>query len=667
MRASPVTPSPADTLPDLLARLGQPGHAALLPGPGFLIEATSGPLALERDAANPAHYRLAGTDLTAQVELEVFQNHGVVAQQVTLTNDGHAASPPLRALHALWLPLEAFVQHSPYAMSVGGGLTDGFYPPGAYQVRQVSFGKSRDWEPQNTSFTRWWVSKRTYRLANEEAGWSSNPYLPLLLAGWNVPAGAAGLWAGLEWSARWELAFGTPRYDWRFTLWGGPRVKGLVLEPGETVRLPRVHVGVFGPAADGCNAVRRYVADAVAPDVEGERPHPVVAYHHWFGIEERLNEPLLREQADRAAALGVEYFEVDAGWFGGSETNFADGVGNWERVDTTKFPNGLEPMADYVRSKGMRFGLWFEPERARRGSDWLTQHPDWYWDAGNPVNFMLNLTRRDVQDALIAMLSAWIERLDIRWLRWDHNHPLGQSWDFVDPTGKVQFAYVEGLYRVRRELVERFPNLLIDNCAGGGNRIDFGVLRYAGTMVISDHAEDPHICRLMQTGGARFLPANYMNSSFYVAPTDPEQAIGPLELVSRMAGSLSLSGQISSWSQAKMALVKRYLDGYRTFRHLLMRDFYALAPYPRTDQDWDVAQFVDPNTGEAVVLAYRYRGTLDEQVFPIGHLKTEGRYQVLDPFGDRQIETVPGTVLLSRGLSIVLGADSAAVYHLVPR
>ena len=228
---------------------------------------------------------------------------------------------------------------------------------------------------------------------------------------------------------------------------------------------------------------------------------------------------------------------MDAGWYGGSERNFADGVGNWERVDEIKFPHGLEPLADYVRSKGLRFGLWFEPERARRGSDWLTQHPDWYWDVGNPVNFMLNLTRPDVQEALIAMLSGWIERLDIRWLRWDHNHPLGQSWDQVDPTGKVQFAYVDGLYRVRRVLLERFPNLLIDNCAGGGNRVDFGTLRYSASMVISDHAEDPHICRLMQTGGARVLPANYMNSSFYVAADDPEQAIGPLELVSRMAGS----------------------------------------------------------------------------------------------------------------------------------
>jgi alpha-galactosidase len=447
-------------------------------------------------------------------------------------------------------------------------------------------------------------------------------------------------------------------------------VKGLVLEPGESLTLPKVHVGVFaGTAAHTAaafNSVRRYVRDAILPDVEGQRPHPLVAYHHWFGIEESLTEDLLRKQADRAAALGAEYFEVDAGWYGGASENFANGVGNWERVDEAKFPNGLEPLADYVRAKGMRFGLWFEPERARKGSDWLTQHPDWYWDVGNPVNFMLDLTRVEVQEALIAMLARWIERLDVRWLRWDHNHPLGQSWDKVDPTGKVQFAYVAGVYRVRRALLERFPNLLFDNCAGGGNRIDFGILRSSASQVISDHPEDPHVCRLMQTGGARALPANLTNSSFYVGPADPEQAIGPLELMSRMAGSISLSGHIANWTEGQAAQVKRYLDGYRTFRHLLMQDFYPLAPYPRDETDWDVAEFADPATGEAVVLAFRVRGEDGRQrVRPVG-LRTDRKYRVLDPVGGRRPRSATGAALMARGLRVTLAPDSAAIYHLVP-
>ena len=165
---------------------------------------------------------------------------------------------------------------------------------------------------------------------------------------------------------------------------------------------------------------------------------------------------------------------------------------------------------------------------------------------------------------------------------------------------------------------------------------------------------------------ARPITATFPIERLILAPDDPDQAIGPLELVSRMAGSMSLSGHIANWPAAKAALVKRYLDGYRSFRHLLMQDFHALTPYPTTDGDWDVVQFVDPQSGEAVVLAYRYRGQVGEQVIPVGHLLSEGRYQVLDPFHNRPPEVVSAAVLRSRGLSIVLGPDSAAVYHLAP-
>jgi alpha-galactosidase len=242
----------------------------------------------------------------------------------------------------------------------------------------------------------------------------------------------------------------------------------------------------------------------------------------------------------------------------------------------------------------------------------------------------------------------------------------------VDPTGKVQFAYMDGLYRVLDTLLARHPNLLTDNCAGGGQRIDFGTLRRAATTVISDHAEDPHVCRAMQTGGARVFPANYMNSSIYIGPDDPEEHVGPLELISRMAGSLTLCGHVAHWSRRHTRRMARLLDGYRTFRHLLMKDFYALAGCPSADgrprgpEDWDVVQFVDPTTSEAVILAYRVRGGLERlRVFPKG-LRPEAAYQVVDPFAAGKARTVLGKVLMNEGLRLSLAPESALVRHLLP-
>jgi alpha-galactosidase len=236
----------------------------------------------------------------------------------------------------------------------------------------------------------------------------------------------------------------------------------------------------------------------------------------------------------------------------------------------------------------------------------------------------------------------------------------------VDPTGKVQFYYLEGLYRVFDTLLERHPNLMIDNCAGGGNRSDFGTLKRAGTMVISDHGEDPHICRLMQTGGARVYPGNYTNSSIYLGPEDGDDYVGPLELVSRMAGAISLSGHIANWTEKQRDRVLRYLNGFKSYRHLLMKDFYALSPYPRSDADWDVVEYVDPASGEAVILAYRFKGEEDSRQIRPKRLFANTAYDILDPFSGKKLGTIQGSRLMEEGIALALPANSAEVRHLKP-
>ncbi len=655
-----------ETLSEALARIG-PAEAApfLREGPGFRLE-LSVEHSAERIEGEGTQFRLAGTGLVATVEIELSEELGVAVQTVTLTNEGGEPSPRFREIDALNLPLEVRARDCPRASGFGGGLTDGFYPPRAYRPEEVTFGEARDWAPAAGDFHRWWTGKGVYRIESNEAGRSSVPNLPVMSVGWRTPEAEVGLWAALEWSGRWRLEFGN-NIEWSFVFRGGPRVKDLVLGPGESLRLPRVHVGVYSGGMDGfSNSIRRYVAQALAPDVEGGRPWPYVAYDHWFGIHENVSEEVLRPQVDRAAELGVEYFVIDAGWYPASGDKFWTGVGNWERVAEEKFPNGLEPIAEYVKSKGMRFGIWFEPERAYDGSDWLSRHPEWFLRREGANSGHLNLTKREAQDGLVEMLSGWIERLDIRWLRWDNNQNPGPFWDAADPTGKVQFAYVEGLYRVFDVLRERHPNLMIDNCAGGGRRIDFGTLARAGTMVISDHAEDHHVCRIMQTSGARVLPGNYMNSSLYVGGGDAGRSASPLALLSRMAGAITLNGHIANWTQEETRLVARYLDGFRTYRHLLMKDFAALTRYPRSEAEWDVVEFLDPESTEAVILAYRVRGgTSDLEVFPRG-LSPERTYDVLDPFSSGKPDRVSGAEITENGIRLALGPEAGLARHFVP-
>jgi hypothetical protein len=155
-----------------------------------------------------------------------------------------------------------------------------------------------------------------------------------------------------------------------------------------------------------------------------------------------------------------------------------------------------------------------------------------------------------------------------------------------------------------------------------------------------------------------------MNSSIYCSQRDPAERTSPFVLMSRFCGAISLSGHISHWTKEHVREVKRYLDGFKRFRHLLMMDFHRLASYPRSPEDWDVVQFMDPESGEAVILAYRCAGSLASLVATPKRLKKGAVYAVTDPFSEEVLESEKGEKLLQRGLSLELPPHSAVIRHL---
>ena len=651
-----------DDLRAALSALGVPALGRFLrEGLGFRVVARGAGASWRREGEL---WRLEGTGLAVRPKVATVGSHGVAVQSLTLTNEDAHPSPPISVLDVLHLPLTVRMKDAPRAWAFGNGMAEGIYPSRAFNEVEVCFGRACQSDPKSQQWTRWWTGKRWFTLGEGRSTFDRSMYLPILQVDWEDEGGAIGLWAALEWSGRYDLQFGTME-DWQFLLRGGPAVKGMVLDPGEALELPAVHVGVYrGTPEDGHNSIRRYIRDVIAPDVDGRRPWPYVAYHHWFGMYEKVSDELLRAQADVAARLGVEYFELDAGWYANDGERYFEGIGNWERVDERKFPQGVEPLARYVRSKGMRFGMWFEPERGRKGSDIVREHPDWFWGGPDAVNLCADLTRREVQDGLIDLLSRWCQRLDVRWVRWDGALSPEDFWDAVDPTGKVQFRYLEGLYRVIDTLLARFPGLLFDNCGGQGRRKDFAALRRSGTTMY-DQAEDPHIARRMQTAAARILPPHMTHLSICMSPGDGDDTIGPLDLISRMAGAFSLSGHISEWSDGQIAMVRRHLDAFRSYRHLLSGDFHRLSPIPRSAGDWDVVQFLDPGTGEALVLAFRMRGGTGSMTIVPKRLRPEARYEVVDPFAERVVAMLSAEEL-TRGFELELPPDSAAARHLRP-
>jgi len=582
--------------------------------------------------------------LRADIVFERDPDYSAATLQVTLANPTSQQSIPLSDIKPVSLRWQGLRRESVQVRSVGGGLTHAYFPPGAYRENAVAL------RPGGSDF---------FTVESGVDGRSSSRDLPFLQMA-TVGEASAGLVVALEWSARWFQRIGSGWQPAAPLIWeAGIPIKGLTLAPGETLALPVAHLIAYeGDLNAGGNACRRYVYDRICPNLAGVRPVPPISYDHWFGIGCDFDEDLLRRLVDRSAEMGLEYFVLDAGWYAGCGPGgeFSRGVGNWERLDAAKFPNGLEPLAGYTRSKGLKFGLWFEVERAHRSSDMVRDHPDWLFDDGGEY-LHLNLAIREAQDYVIRVVGTWIDRLGLEWSRWDYNIGPTRFWEKADPTGKIQFSYVAGLYRVLDALTRDHPGWLVECCASGGRRIDLGTLRRAHTIWFSDHTEDASVCRFMQLGANRFLPGHLPNSALPVQSGEGDGTTTEADVVARMCGALSFDGHVESWSPALVARIGKLVDVYREFRHLLVGDFYPLTPQPARPSEAEVAQFISRDGSDAIVLGFAGLITCGDVQVRLRGLDPRAAYLIWDPIDGGEVR-VGGKKLLEAGLRLPLAAGA---------
>lgn len=235
----------------------------------------------------------------------------------------------------------------------------------------------------------------------------------------------------------------------------------LEIAPGETIDLPVLLLYDFDNKTDlGCTKLHTWWLNNGA-----KRPARLpVIFNSWFSDFGDIVPAVMRQQVDRAAALGAEYFVVDAGWFG-MEPDWWGTIGDWRENPTGAFGGTMASFADYVREKGMIFGLWVEAERARPGTPVVTEHPefflregdDYFWDFADP----------EAVACLTDTLEALINRYGIGFLKFDFNADCHH-----DPRHAAFYRHHAGHRRFLDTLRERHPDLYLENCASGGNRMD---------------------------------------------------------------------------------------------------------------------------------------------------------------------------------------------------
>jgi len=437
-------------------------------------------------------------------------------------------------------------------------------------------------------------------------GMTGHQHAPACLLAGNVTEEAGWTWSvNLAWSGSWKLVIETLPDGSTHVVGGWNDLDAPVrLCPGESLATPVLaglfHVGGWGGASRAWHDyVRREVrrprqaagrspsfpdCSGVTEAAEGERPLRPVLYNSWEATGFALTEGSQISLARLAARLGVERFVVDDGWFVGRRSDRA-GLGDW-RVDPEKFPSGLGALIDEVERLGMDFGLWVEPEMVNPDSELYRQHPEWVYHfpgrerSTSRNQLVLNLARADVAEWVFATLDGLLHDGRIRFLKWDCNRPFSQvGWPGTRNPERAWIEHPRQLYQILERLRRAHPGVEIESCAGGGGRIDLGILARVDEVWPSDNT-DAGDRLLIQEGLETFFPPEV--GMHWVTDAPNPMTGRTISLRTRfhvaMMGGLGIGGNLLAWSEAELQEATECVSWYKEVREVVQRgQVYRLA------------------------------------------------------------------------------------------
>ncbi|GAA2110415.1 alpha-galactosidase [Microlunatus panaciterrae] len=387
---------------------------------------------------------------------------------------------------------------------------------------------------------------------------------------------SASFAVALAWSGSWRMLVDAVPFRDRVRISGGVDDESnvITLQPGERFVSPEM-LGISSP--DGPAGIQHRWHDyqrSVLARSTGLEHRPIV-YNSWYATEFDVNLEHQSRLADVAARVGAEIFVVDDGWFVGRNSDTA-GLGDWT-PDPTKFPDGLDPLITAVIDRGMRFGLWVEPEAVNPDSDLYRAHPDWIYRAGDRElvtcrnQYVLDFGRDDVVEWAMEMLRSVLADRRISYLKWDMNRPVSDGGRPGDPHGREwSVQHARGYYRVMRMLREEFPHVTVEACSGGGGRIDNAVLGLTDVVWTSDET-GPRDRLAIQDGFLTAYPASVMSSWVTDEPDrlDLEPASFEFRFLVAMAGVLGIGSDLLQWDELTQRRAAELVRRYREIREVV--------------------------------------------------------------------------------------------------
>lgn len=384
------------------------------------------------------------------------------------------------------------------------------------------------------------------------------------------------------------------------------------LNPGDTFETPEV---VLAYSNEGIGGMSRAYHDAYRNHLihskyaKASRP---IVMNIWEGLHYDFDTEKLKSIVDDVAELGIDTLVIDDGWYGKSLEG-GGSLGDWY-VNENKLKGGLKDIIDYAKSKGMRLGLWFEPEIVSATSDFYQKHSDYIVKIPEREpclgmrRYVLDLTRKEVRDCIVEAVNRILRENEIAYVKWDYNRNVTDAYSLGrNPVEQAEFShrYALGLYDLLERVVNANPNVLFEGCAAGGSRFDPAMLHFFSQIWTSDNTDaDDRVA--IQYGTSIVYPLSTMSCHVSSCPNNNTRRVIPWETRTHIAGLGATGYEVkpTDFTDEIKGMVTADIKEYRNCEDLILNgDLYRLEN-PMESRYFAVA-IVAKDKSKAVMVAYR--------------------------------------------------------------
>ena len=384
------------------------------------------------------------------------------------------------------------------------------------------------------------------------------------------------------------------------------------LEKGESFQTPEM-VMVYSEA--GLNGMsqtfHKLYRTRLARGTWRDKVRPILI-NSWEAFYFDFDAPKLLGLADAAADLGMELFVLDDGWFGKRDDSTSS-LGDWY-PNEEKLKGTLKELAEKINAKGLKFGLWIEPEMTNKDSDLYRAHPDWLLaEQGKRIchsrtQYVLDFSKKEVREYIGDMLENLLAEVPVSYIKWDMNRTFSEVFSNGNDReyqGKVCHKYILGVYELYERLTSRFPHVLFESCASGGARFDPGMLYYAPQGWTSDDTDAIERLKI-QYGTSMVYPVSCMGSHVSASPNHQTNRVTPIETRADVAyfGTFGYELDLLKLGEEDKAEIRRQIAFMKEKRDLIQKGtFYRLkSPFEGNETAWMI---ISEDQKKALVGYYR--------------------------------------------------------------